>query len=238
MTDTTSATPAEAGGTEGTIRVLIADDQALLRGSFRVLIEAEPGLTVVGEAGTGAAAVEQVRRHRPDVVLMDIRMPEMDGIEATRALRGTGVRVVMLTMFGLDEYVFAALRAGASGFLLKDIPPAELLHAIRVVAAGESLLSPSVTSRLIAEFCTQPEQAPRVPATLTSLSRREREILLLVARGLTNADIAQKLRVSPATVKSHISHLFNKLDVRDRVQLVILGYECGLIRPGVGSGTV
>jgi DNA-binding NarL/FixJ family response regulator len=214
------------------IRVLIADDQALLRGSFRVLIEAEPGLTVVGEAEDGLSAVEQVRLHAPDVVLMDVRMPGMDGIEATRMLRDATARVVMLTMFDLDSYVFSALRAGASGFLLKDIPPAELLHAIRVVAGGDSLLSPRVTSRLITEFCAQPEQAPRPPATLDGLSPREREVLLLVTRGLTNTDIAARLHLSPATVKTHISHLFTKLDIRDRVQLVILGYECGLITPG------
>lgn len=218
------------------VRVLIADDQALLRGSFRVLVEAEPGLTVVGEAGTGAAAVELALRAGPDVVLMDVRMPEMDGIEATRLIRNTpetsDVRVLILTMFDHDAYVFSALRAGASGFLLKDVSPVELLQAIRVVASGESLLAPSVTRRLVAEFCRRPEPAPRVPTELGGLTAREHEVLTLVTRGLTNGEIARRLHVSPATVKTHIGHLFDKLDVRDRVQLVIIGYETGIIQPG------
>ncbi|MEU7132287.1 response regulator transcription factor [Streptomyces sp. NPDC046261] len=218
------------------VRVLIADDQALLRGSFRVLVEAEPGLTVVGEAGTGAAAVELALRARPDVVLMDVRMPEMDGIEATRLIRNTpetsGVRVLILTMFDHDTYVFSALRAGASGFLLKDVSPVELLQAIRVVASGESLLAPSVTRRLVAEFCRRPEPVPRVPTELGGLTAREHEVLTLVTRGLANGEIARRLHVSPATVKTHIGHLFDKLGVRDRVQLVIIGYETGIIQPG------
>lgn len=221
--------------TEQPIRVLIADDQELLRGSFRVLVDTEPRFTVVGEADDGAAAVELARAKRPHVVLMDVRMPRMDGIEATRIICGpagvAGVRVVMLTMFDLDQYVFGALRAGASGFLLKDMPPADLLRAIRVVAAGESLLAPAVTSRLITEFCRRPEQyRPPVPE-LTGLTGRESEILTLVTRGMSNTEIARQLHVSPATVKTHVGHLLNKLQVRDRVQLVIVGYESGLVTP-------
>jgi DNA-binding NarL/FixJ family response regulator len=213
------------------IRVLIADDQALLRGSFRVLVDAEPGLVVVGEAENGAQAVDLAREHRPDVVLMDVRMPVLDGIEATRVIRATtGSRVVMLTMFDVGSSVFAALRAGASGFLLKDIPPAELLRAIRVVADGESLLAPTVTRRLITEFCRGPENPPPAPE-LAGVTAREREVLVEVARGLPNAEIARKLHISQATVKTHLSHLFDKLDVRDRVQLVIIGYETGLVTP-------
>lgn len=219
------------------IRVLVADDQALLRGSFRVLVDAEPGLSVVGEADNGETAVDLVRTQQPDVVLMDVRMPRMDGIEATRHICGPAgtarVRVVMLTMFDLDSYVFAALRAGASGFLLKDIPPAELLRAIRVVATGESLLSPSVTRRLIAEFCRRPEHPHTPPPPqLSGLTARENEVLELVGRGLSNAEIGRQLHVSPATVKTHVAHLLDKLDVRDRVQLVIVGYETGLLTPG------
>ena len=213
------------------IRVLIADDQALLRGSFRVLVETEPGLTVVGEAENGAHAVELAREHRPDVVLMDVRMPVLDGIEATRIIRATtGSRVLVLTMFDVDSSVFAALRAGASGFLLKDVPPADLLRAIRVVADGDGLLAPTVTRRLIAEFCRGPENPPPAPE-LAGVTAREREVLVEVARGLSNAEIARKLHISQATVKTHLSHLFDKLDVRDRVQLVIIGYETGLVVP-------
>ena len=213
------------------IRVLIADDQALLRGSFRVLVETEPGLTVVGEAENGAHAVELAREHRPDVVLMDVRMPVLDGIEATRIIRATtGSRVLVLTMFDVDSSVFAALRAGASGFLLKDVPPADLLRAIRVVADGDGLLAPTVTRRLIAEFCRGPENPPPAPE-LAGVTAREREVLVEVARGLPNAEIARKLHISQATVKTHLSHLFDKLDVRDRVQLVIIGYETGLVVP-------
>ncbi|MFD9735633.1 response regulator [Umezawaea sp. NPDC059074] len=213
------------------IRVLIADDQALLRGSFRVLVETEPGLTVVGEAENGAHAVELAREHRPDVVLMDVRMPVLDGIEATRIIRATtGSRVLVLTMFDVDTSVFAALRAGASGFLLKDVPPADLLRAIRVVADGDALLAPTVTRRLIAEFCRSPENPPPAPE-LAGVTAREREVLVEVARGLPNAEIARKLHISQATVKTHLSHLFDKLDVRDRVQLVIIGYETGLVTP-------
>ncbi|MGW4898716.1 response regulator [Kitasatospora sp. NPDC004240] len=216
------------------VRVLVVDDQALLRGSFRMLIDAEPGLTVVGEAADGAAAVALVAERRPDVVLMDVRMPGMDGIEATRTIceRDSGVRVLMLTMFDLDAHVFAALRAGAAGFLLKDIPPAELLHAIRVVADGEGLLSPSVTRRLIAEFCRQPATGPTgPPPDLDGLTGRERQVLELVGLGRSNAEIAEELHVSMATVKTHLGHLLEKLGARDRVQLVIVGYESGLLVP-------
>ncbi|MFJ9697006.1 response regulator [Kitasatospora sp. NPDC101183] len=216
------------------VRVLVVDDQALLRGSFRMLIDAEPGLTAVGEAADGAAAIELAAEQRPDVVLMDVRMPGTDGIEATRVIcaRNPGVRVLMLTMFDLDAHVFAALRAGAAGFLLKDIPPAELLHAIRVVAAGESLLSPSVTRRLISEFCRRPATDPpgSLPA-LDGLTARERQVLELVGAGRANAEIAQDLHVTPATVKTHLGHLLDKLGARDRVHLVIIGYETGLLTP-------
>ncbi|ANZ42080.1 DNA-binding response regulator [Lentzea guizhouensis] len=207
-------------------RVLIVDDQALLRASFRLLVDNEPDLTVVGEAGTGAEAVELVSELEPDVVLMDIRMPEMDGIEATRLLDGP--RVLVLTTFDLDEYVFGALRAGASGFLLKDTPPTELLDAIRVVASGESLLSPSVTRQLIAEFVRQ-QSAPSVRG-LEVLTEREKEVLTLIARGLSNAEIMARLHVSTGTVKTHIGNLLAKLHARDRAQLVIAAYESGLVR--------
>ncbi|MFD8478098.1 response regulator [Kitasatospora sp. NPDC059673] len=216
------------------VRVLVVDDQALLRGSFRMLIDAEPGLTVVGEAADGAAAIELAAEHRPDVVLMDVRMPGTDGIEATRTIcrRNPGVRVLMLTMFDLDAHVFAALRAGAAGFLLKDIPPAELLHAIRVVAAGEGLLSPNLTRRLISEFCRHPALEPAGPSpALDGLTGRERQVLHLVGAGRSNAEIAQELHVSASTVKTHLGHLLDKLDARDRVQLVIIGYESGLLTP-------
>ncbi|UNO43081.1 response regulator transcription factor [Streptomyces sp. MST-110588] len=215
------------------IRVLVADDQALLRGSFRVLLEAEPGLTVVGEAATGAQAAELAARERPDVVLMDVRMPEMNGIEATRAICGSpataATRVLILTMFDLDAYVYGALRAGASGFLLKDTPPADLLTAVRVVASGEGLLAPSVTRRLIAEFAGRPEPAQRPSRELAGTTDREREVLTLIARGLSNAEIAGHLHVSPATVKTHVGHLLGKLGARDRAQLVIAAYETGLV---------
>ncbi|MFC6023369.1 response regulator [Plantactinospora solaniradicis] len=219
--------------TDRPVRVLIADDQALLRGSFRVLVETTPGLTVVGEAGTGAAAVELAERERPDVVLMDVRMPQMDGIEATRRIAASPaaaqVRVLILTTFDLDEYVYAALRAGASGFLLKDAPPEDLLTAIRVVAAGEGLLAPSVTRRLIAEFARLPEPDRPVARDLVGVTEREREVLVLIGRGLSNAEIAGHLRLSPATVKTHVGRLLGKLHARDRAQLVIVAYRTGLV---------
>ncbi|MFC3996295.1 response regulator [Nocardiopsis sediminis] len=214
------------------VRVLVADDQALLRGSFRLLIDTAPGLTVVAEAGDGGQAVELARRHRPDVVLMDVRMPTMDGIAATRdicaAPETAGVRVLILTTFDLDEYVYAALRAGAAGFLLKDASPADLLAAIRVVAAGEALLAPSVTRRLIAEFARLPSTAAPV-RSLDGVTGREREVLALIARGLSNAEISRLLHLSPATVKTHIGRLLAKLDARDRAQLVIAAYESGFV---------
>jgi DNA-binding NarL/FixJ family response regulator len=217
------------------IRVLIADDQALLRGSFRVLIDLAPDLTTVGEAGTGVEAVDLARSLEPDVVLMDVRMPVLDGIQATRQICAAGLpaRVLILTTFDLDEYVYAGLRAGASGFLLKDTPPADLLAAIRVVASGEALLGPTVTRRLIAEFVQRSEPKPAVPE-LDTITGREREVLVLVARGLSNGEIADRLTLSLATVKTHVGRLLGKLAVRDRAQLVIVAYETGLIVKGGG----
>jgi DNA-binding NarL/FixJ family response regulator len=218
-----------------TIRVLVADDQTLVRGSFRVLVDTAPDLLAVGEAGTGTEAVELARTKRPDVVLMDVRMPGMDGIEATRRIIGApetpDVRVLILTTFDLDEYVYAALRAGASGFLLKDTPPGDLLAAIRVVAAGDALLAPAITRRLIAEFAGRPEPGIRPTASLADVTDREREVLTLIARGLTNTEIAAHLHVSLATAKTHVSRLLTKLAARDRAQLVIVAYETGLVRP-------
>src|SRR5947209_11961444 len=216
---------------EAQVRVLIVDDQALLRGSLRVLIETEPDLIVVGEAGTGAEAVDLVRAECPDVVLMDVRMPGMDGIEATRRLTAHehAPKLLVVTTFDLDEYVYSALRAGASGFLLKDTPPAQLLDAVRVVASGQALLAPSVTRRLIAEFVRRPEPARRPVRDLTGITDREREVLTLIARGLCNSEIEQHLHLSRGTVKTHIGRLLAKLDARDRAQLVIVGYETGLV---------
>jgi len=218
------------------IKVLVADDQTLVRAGFRVLVESAPDLEVVGEAGDGAEAVELARQRLPDVALMDIRMPRMDGLEATRRIvaldRTEAVRVLVLTTFDLDEYVYQALRAGASGFLLKDTPPADLLAAIRVVAAGDALLAPSVTRRLIAEFARRPQPSAVTPAALAALTDREREVLALVARGLSNAEIAEALVVSGATAKTHVSRVLAKLGARDRAQLVMLAYETGLVTPG------
>jgi DNA-binding NarL/FixJ family response regulator len=218
------------------VRVVVADDQLLVRAGFRVLVDSAPDLEVIGEAGDGVEAVELARRERPDVVLMDIRMPRMDGLEATRRIVADellgGVRVLVLTTFDLDEYVYQALRAGASGFLLKDTPPADLLAAIRVVAAGDALLAPSVTRRLIQEFARRPEPAAVAPAALAALTDREREVLALVARGLSNAEIAERLYVSAATAKTHVSRVLAKLGARDRAQLVMLAYETGLVTPG------
>ncbi|MFI9585182.1 response regulator [Streptomyces sp. NPDC052236] len=222
------------------IRVLVADDQALLRGSLRLLVDAEPGLVAAGEAADGAEAVRLARETRPDVVLMDVRMPGMDGIEATRLICASpetaGTRVLILTMFDLDEYVYGALRAGASGFLLKDAPPAELLAAVRVVAAGEALIAPAVTRRLIAEFARRPGPARLDAAGLDGVTGREREVLELVARGLTNTEIAQRLYVGLSTVKTHVSHLLAKFGARDRAQLVIVAYETGVVVPGAVRG--
>jgi DNA-binding NarL/FixJ family response regulator len=218
-----------------TIRVLVADDQALVRGSFRILVDTAPDLTSVGEAATGTEAVEIARSEKPDVVLMDIRMPDMDGIEATRQITASpqtsAVRVLILTTFDLDEYVFAALRAGASGFLLKDTRPADLLAAIRVVAAGDALLAPTVTRRLIEEFTRRPEPQGRPAAAIDEITEREREVLTLIGLGLSNTEIADHLHVSLSTAKTHVGRLFTKLGARDRAQLVIAAYNTGLVSP-------
>ncbi|MET7877786.1 response regulator transcription factor [Micromonospora profundi] len=223
------------------IRVLIADDQALLRGSFRLLVDLAPDCTAVGEAGTGVEAVALTAQHRPDVVLMDVRMPEMDGIEATRRICAdpaiAGSRVIILTTFDLDEYVYGALRAGASGFLLKDTPPADLLTGIRVVAAGEGLLAPTVTRRLIDEFARRAEPARPLPRRLSGVTDREREVLTLIGRGLSNTELATHLSLSQATVKTHVGRLLTKLSVRDRAQLVIVAYETGLVGSGASRPT-
>jgi DNA-binding NarL/FixJ family response regulator len=220
------------------IRVVVADDQTLVRAGFRLLVDSASDLEVVGEAVDGAQALELARQQRPDVVLMDIRMPTMDGLEATRHITAdellAGVRVLMLTTFDLDEYVYQALRVGASGFLLKDTPPADLLTAIRVVAAGDALLAPAITRRLIAEFARRPDPTRVAPAALDALTDREREVLGLVAQGLSNAEIAQRLVVSPATSKTYVSRLLAKLGARDRAQLVAIAYETGLVTPGAG----
>jgi DNA-binding NarL/FixJ family response regulator len=220
------------------IRVLIADDQALVRAGFRMVLEAEDDIAVVGEAANGEQAVHGARRLKPDVVLMDIRMPELDGIAATRQIaRGADeapARVLILTTFDLDEYVYDALGAGASGFLLKDSPPEQLVTAIRVVAGGEALLAPSVTSRLIEQFARGRPGARAQPPGLDELTARELEVFKLVARGLSNAEIAARLVVGDTTVKTHVARLLAKLGLRDRVQAVVLAYESGLVSPGSG----
>jgi DNA-binding NarL/FixJ family response regulator len=217
------------------IRVLLADDQALVRAGFRALLDAQDGIEVVAEADDGEEAVRLASELTPDVVLMDIRMPGMDGLEATRRIasdaRLTGVRVVMLTTFGLDEYVFEAIRSGASGFLVKDTEPEELLQAVRVVASGEALLSPAITRRLIEEFAAHAKD-PLPSGGLEQLTEREREVMALVAAGLSNHEIAGRLFVSPATAKTHVSRAMVKLGARDRAQLVVIAYESGLVRPG------
>jgi DNA-binding NarL/FixJ family response regulator len=217
------------------IRVVLADDQALVRAGFRVLLDSEPDVEVVGEAANGAEAIELARHYRPDVVLMDIRMPNIDGLEATRLItadpRLANVKVLILTTFESDENVFAALRAGASGFLLKDTEPTELLQGVRVVADGEALLAPSVTRRLIAELAARPPQHAARPDSLAVLTDRERQVMALVAAGLNNAQIAEQLTVSPATAKTHVSRAMGKLGAHDRAQLVVLAYESGLVVP-------
>jgi DNA-binding NarL/FixJ family response regulator len=214
--------------------VVVADDQATVRAGFRLLINSEPGLTVVGEAANGAEAVAVARQAAPDVVLMDIRMPVLDGIEATRRITAAGPepRVLILTTFDLDEYVFGALRAGASGFLLKERPPEELLSAIRVIAAGEALLAPNITHKLIAHFTRQPDPLRPPPKALAQLTAREREVLVLIANGLSNTEIAGRLSMSVPTAKTHVSRILAKLGARDRAQLVVLAYQGGLVSAG------
>jgi DNA-binding NarL/FixJ family response regulator len=217
-----------------TIGVVVVDDQALVRGGFRVLVDSASDLAVLGEASNGAEAVELVRATHPDVVLMDVRMPVMDGIEATRQIldgRDDGPRILVLTTFDLDEYVYAALRAGASGFMLKDTPPEELLAAIRVIAGGDALLAPSVTRRLIADFASREIKPAGSADILDSLTDREREVFGLVAKGMSNQEVADELHMSAATAKTHVSRVLMKLDARDRAQLVVIAYETGFISP-------
>jgi DNA-binding NarL/FixJ family response regulator len=225
------------GQVGGPTKCLIADDQAMVREGFAAVLNAQPGLQVVGQAADGAEAVDLARRLRPDVVLMDIRMPIMDGLEATRQILGgsaglPSTRVLVLTTFDLDDYVYEALRAGASGFLLKDATAAELVHAVKVVAAGDALLAPSVTRRLVADFARRPRTDPLPPMAIGSLTQRETEVLRLVARGLSNAEISETLVIAEQTTKTHIGRILAKLDLRDRAQAVVLAYESGLVTPG------
>jgi DNA-binding NarL/FixJ family response regulator len=222
------------------VRVLIVDDQALVRAGFRMILESEPGIEIVGEASDGQEALDAARELTPDVVLMDIRMPNLDGLEATRRLvdgGGNGPRVLMLTTFDLDEYVYEALRAGASGFMLKDTPPEQLVSAIHVVASGDALLSPSITKRVIEEFIQRPPSTIPVatPPKLQELTARELEVLGFMARGLSNAEIARDLFVSETTVKTHVARILMKLDLRDRVQAVVFAYENGIVQPGTSA---
>jgi DNA-binding NarL/FixJ family response regulator len=228
----TAGHPADGGPT----RCLIADDQAMVREGFAAVLTAQPGLVVVGQAADGADAVRQAGQLRPDVVLMDVRMPVLDGLQATRQLLAPGhrdrPRVLMLTTFDLDDYVYEALRAGASGFLLKDATAAELVHAVRVVAAGDALLAPSVTRRLIADFASQPRADAPQPRSLTALTQRETEVLRLIARGLSNTEISDTLVIAEQTTKTHVGRILAKLDLRDRAQAVIVAYESGLVTAG------
>ena len=219
-----------------TVKVLVADDEALVRAGFRMILESQPDIRVVGEAANGQEAVDAARRLRPDVVLMDVRMPKMSGLEATAALAdmlGTPTRVLILTAFGLDEYVYEALRAGASGFLLKDTLPEQLITGVRVVAGGEALLSPSITRRLIEQFAAV-RRDPALARRLGKLSKREVEVLQLLARGLSTQEIAEALFLGESSVKTHIAHVLTRLDLRDRVQAVVFAYESGLVEPGSG----
>jgi DNA-binding NarL/FixJ family response regulator len=220
--------------TERTVRVLVADDQALVRAGFRLILNTHHDLEVVGEAMDGVQAIAEARRVRPDVILMDIRMPELDGIEATRSIldAGSNCRIIMLTTFDLDEYVYAALQAGASGFLLKDVSPEQLTAAVRLIAAGDALLAPSITRRLVERFARPSGVHDDAHHLLASLTPREREVFEHVARGRTNAEIAATLSLSEATVKTHVARILSKLDLRDRVQAVVLAYESGVIQPG------
>ncbi len=216
------------------IRVLIADDQALVRGGFRMILDAHPDINVIAEVGDGREAIEATRLQRPDIVLMDIRMPDLDGIEATRRLLAEKVdrpKIMMLTTFDADEYVYQALRAGASGFLLKDVDPPDLVRAVRVVHAGEALLAPAIISRLIQQHVHRPPPGRQRPEALDELTDRELEVLRLLARGLANKEIAAELFLSPATIKTHVARILAKLDLRDRVQAVVLAYETGLLEP-------
>ncbi|MGI8687565.1 MAG: response regulator [Thermomicrobiales bacterium] len=223
---------------EQALQVVIADDQALVRAGFRMILSAQPDIAVVAGASTGIEAIAAWRRFHPDVILMDIRMPELDGVEATRRILadgGGGTRIVILTTFDLDEYVYAALEAGASGFLLKDVTPEQLIAAVRLVAAGDALLAPSITRRLVERFAKPTAIAPAARQTLGTLTTRETEVLGLIARGLSNAEIAETLSLSEATVKTHIARILPKLELRDRVQAVVFAYESGLVRPGAAN---
>jgi len=216
------------------IRVVIADDQDLVREGLRMMLDAEPDIEVAAEAGNGSEALAAARTHDPDVLLMDIRMPELDGIEATARLVGSNARtrILVLTTFDLDEYVYRAMKAGASGFLLKDANREQLAHAVRTVAAGDALLAPAITRRLVEDYCRRPPPGVDQPAAADELSPRELEVLRLVARGMANAEIARQLFLSEATVKSHVARILSKLGLRDRVQAVVLAYESGIVRPG------
>ena len=216
------------------IRVLLVDDQALVRGGFRMILDAQKDIEVVAEAGDGREALQKARELRPDVVLMDIRMPELDGLEATRRLLGEdgSTRVLILTTFDADEYVYEAMKAGASGFLLKDVRPEQLAEAVRVVAAGDALLAPAITRRLVEQFVRRPPPRSGKPGEVAELTQRELDVLALVARGLSNSEIASTLFLTEATVKTHVTHILSKLNLRDRVQAVVLAYESGLVQPG------